>query len=154
MRILPFSLLLLTGCSLFPRGSLSARHSTVTAITDGDTVKIRVAGEIEPVRLVGIECPEVRRTAKARRQADRLGLTLDELLARGRAATERLRRMVQGRSVKLVWPYEPGRRDRFERLLAYIEIDGIDAGELLPKESFAWPLMDYEHQRQDRYEAA
>jgi len=66
-------------------------------VIDADTIKVKVAGKVESVRLVGIEAPEVRRTEKAKRQAHEHGLTLEELLAKGEAATAKLRQMVEGR---------------------------------------------------------
>ena len=96
---LPVLLLVLSGC--LTTGKITKRHVRLVSVTDGDTIKVRVAGKLEPVRLVGIECAEIRRTAKARRQAEERGLTLEELLAKGRAATERLRKLVEGRRVEL-----------------------------------------------------
>lgn len=113
-----------------------------------------MAGKVESVRLVGIESPEARRTEKAKRQAEEHGLTLDEVVAKGEVATERMREMVEGRKVTLVWPYEPGKRDRFKRLLAYVEVDGVDVGEVLLREGVVWLLAKYEHPREERYRQA
>ena len=146
----PIALLLLSsGC--VTTSKVIQRRFRLHSVIDGDTIRVSLAGKVESVRLVGIEAPEIRRTKKAGRQAEERGLTLKGLLAKGREATERLKKLVEGRRVTLVWPYEPGERDRFERLLAYVEVDGIDVGEVLLRGGFAWTLEKYEHPRSGRY---
>lgn len=79
----------------------------VVGVTDGDTIDVVVDGEVETVRLVGINSPE-----------------RGECLADD--ATEALRDRVGGQEVELV--RDVSDRDRYGRLLRYVEVDGVDAG--------------------------
>ena len=81
----------------------------VVRITDGDTIRVALAGGVERVRYIGIDTPEEVRPD-----------TPVQCYAR-RAAAENAR-LVAGREVRLVLDVE--HRDRFGRLLAYVYRDG------------------------------
>ena len=85
----------------------SASGAAVVAVTDGDTIDVRIDGSVETVRLVGINAPE------------RGECLADE-------AERWLRDRVDGRSVELV--RDVSDRDRYGRLLRYVELDGADVG--------------------------
>lgn len=83
---------------------------TVTRVVDGDTLDVRLAsGKRERVRLIGIDAPE---------------LNPSECL--GREAASRARRLAQGRRVRLIGDPTQQTRDRYRRLLAYVELPGGD----------------------------
>lgn len=93
---------------------VAAGVGTVTAVADGDTVTVRMPGYEGPVRLIGIDTPEIDHPGKP-------GACFGEEAA---AAT---RAWVLGRSVRVV----PGREqfDRYGRLLARLTpVDGPVAG--------------------------
>lgn len=71
----------------------------VAAIVDGDTIKVNVNGQIETVRYIGINAPEIGQPG-----ADR--------------ATEVNSRLVDGARVTL--EFDKQRRDQYGRLLAYV----------------------------------
>lgn len=80
--------------------------ATVAAITDGDTLRVRIAGTEERVRLLGIDTPETHGRGGLRE-------------CFGREATDNLRRLVPpGTAVRLERDVEA--RDRYGRLLAYV----------------------------------
>ncbi|MEX1177919.1 MAG: thermonuclease family protein [Nitriliruptor sp.] len=113
---------------------------TVERVIDGDTVHARSSdGAEERVRVIGIDSPE-----------------------RGECgfgpATGRMTDLVAGREVELVVASRAA-RDRYDRLLAYVDVDGVDAGLTLVEEGLAVARYDsrdgYErHPREDRYVAA
>lgn len=76
----------------------------VTRVVDGDTVEARVEGEVEDVRLIGVDTPE---TVKP-------GAPVECFGARASRFTHQI---LEGRRVRLVLGEE--RRDRYGRLLAY-----------------------------------
>lgn len=76
----------------------------ITRVVDGDTVEARVGGEVEDVRLIGVDTPE---TVKPDAPVECFGL----------AASAFTKRELEGRRVRLVLGEE--RRDRYGRLLAY-----------------------------------
>jgi endonuclease YncB( thermonuclease family) len=84
-----------------------AGGAVVVEVVDGDTLVVEVGGERERLRLVGINAPE-----------------RDECLAD--EATRWLRERVDGRQVELV--VDRSDRDRYGRLLRYVEVDGADVG--------------------------
>jgi micrococcal nuclease len=79
---------------------------TVTKITDGDTIHVRIGGHDETVRLIGIDTPE---SVDPRSPVECFGLE----------ASAHLRELIPtGTPVRLVRDVEA--RDRYGRLLAYV----------------------------------
>lgn len=74
----------------------------VVSVTDGDTIRVVLQGREEPVRLIGINTPELKpRPAPFARQAH---AHLQELVARRRVWLE----------------FDATERDRYGRMLAYV----------------------------------
>src|SRR5262249_38745737 len=96
-------------------GSGLTYKGTVARIVDGDTIVVRLAtGRTERVRLIGIDTPELPNDCYAR-------------AARRAAAT-----LASGRRVTLHGDSTQDLRDRYERLLAYVDLaGGTDLGRLL-----------------------
>ena len=105
------ALVLAAGAALLQRGqAASALAGRVTYVIDGDTVVVRLdSGESEHVRLIGIDTPEIGHDGRP-----------GECF--GAAASRLTRRLALGHRVSL----EPGRerRDRYDRLLAYVQVTG------------------------------
>jgi micrococcal nuclease len=81
----------------------------VVAVVDGDTLDVQVAGRVERVRLLGVDTPE---TVDPHRAIGCFGPEASAFTARRLA----------GRTVRLRFDRQP--RDRFGRLLAYVEVGG------------------------------
>ncbi len=81
----------------------------VTRVVDGDTFEARIEGEVEDVRLIGVDTPETVKPGAA-------------VECFGPAASRFAKELLEGRRVRLVFGEE--RRDRYERLLAYAYLDG------------------------------
>ncbi|HUP70556.1 MAG TPA: thermonuclease family protein [Acidimicrobiales bacterium] len=88
-----------------PRGN-SAR---VVAVVDGDTVDVAWGGRRERLRLLGVDTPE---TVDISRPVG----------CYGPEASAFTKRRLSGRTVRL--SFDRQRRDRYGRLLAYVELDG------------------------------
>jgi micrococcal nuclease len=94
----------------------------VTEVVDGDTLHVQTGGRDETVRVLGIDTPETHRP--------------DTPVECGaEAATRAMRRRAlngsgRGVRVRLVTDPSQDRRDRYDRLLAYVErrSDGADLG--------------------------
>lgn len=91
-------------------------------VVDGDTV--RSAGVT--YRLANIDAPETGGRARC-----------DSEAALGAAATQRARGLVAEADVVAVVP--TGRTDRYGRVVARVEVDGRDLGEVLMEEGLAQP---------------
>jgi len=125
----------LAGCGLEAvpdaPGGLRGR---LTAVVDGDTVRVDVNGRRESVRLLGIDTPESGRP--------------DTPVQCGALeATGSLRRLLgdeDGGGPAVVLLADPGqdRRDRFGRLLAYVELlSGTDLGAAQVRAGWARPYV-------------
>jgi micrococcal nuclease len=88
-----------------PGAGPASTIATVTRVVDGDTVEARIDGEVEDVRLIGVDTPE---TVK-------LG---EPVQCFGPRASDFTRRQLEGQRVRLVFGVE--RRDVYGRLLAYV----------------------------------
>lgn len=93
----------------------------VVGVTDGDTIKVRVGGVTERVRLIGLDAPELKG---------------DECWAQ--KASSRMQSLVQSRSVQLVRDPSQADRDRYGRLLRHVVADdGRLAAQVLIEGGFA-----------------
>lgn len=80
-------------------------------VVDGDTVEVRLNGETEDVRLVGIDTPEVFGSEECG----------------GQEASASARDLLpEGSKVRLISDPTQDNRDRFDRLLRYVERNGED----------------------------
>ena len=120
----------------------------VLRVWDGDTILVSPSGAKKPeekVRIIGIDTPEI---GSRDRPAE----------AGARDAQARVENWIQGRAVRLT--LEPrnardGHRDRYDRLLAYVDDGrGGDLGLTLVREGLARVYRSYTFERRRAYEAA
>jgi micrococcal nuclease len=97
------------------------REAVVRRVIDGDTVELASG---ERVRYLLVDTPEST------------GGTVECF---GPEARDENRALVEGRRVSL--RYDAECRDRYERLLAYVTVDGIDVNALLVEEGYACTLV-------------
>lgn len=97
----------------------------VVDVVDGDTIEVRLDGEVEDVRYIGIDTPE---SVAPDQPVECFG-------PEASAANERL---VGGRRVRLEFDAE--RRDRYGRLLAYVYLGERFVNAELLREGFATTL--------------
>lgn len=111
----------LSGCSSEDDRSAGDRHARVTKVTDGDTLRL---GGLGPVRLIGIDTPEVYGGVECF----------------GREASEFAKRLLPlGTRVR----YRVGvdARDPYGRLLAYVWLpDGRMLNRVMVAQGYAQPL--------------
>lgn len=129
----------LTGCGASQRDDSAGSPSPdppgtyrVASVTDGDTLRLTTG---EAVRLVGMDAPEPGRCGSER-------------------ATRLLTELVLGKRVSLPAPVDD--RDRYDRLLRYVDVATVDAGLELIKSGLAVARYDsrdgYDrHPREKRY---
>lgn len=95
------------------RRSSGKVRARVARVSDGDTIKVRVRGRTEEVRLIGIDTPEVYFGAECG----------------GPQASASLKRVLHaGDRVTLIRDRSQDNRDRYGRLLRYVERRGRDVG--------------------------
>ena len=99
---------------------VAAQQLTVSRVIDGDTFEL---SDGRRVRLIGIDAPESRRSAKLNRDADRAEVDRDAVLALGIVATDYARMIAQDKAVELEFDQANAARDhadRYGRTVAYI----------------------------------
>ena len=106
----------------------------VVRVVDGDTLIASFDGRQERVRLIGIDAPET---------------TGGKNECQGLAATQALTWTVGDRDVVLVSDPTQTDRDRYDRLLRYVELDGSDVGADLVRRGLA---HEYTYRAADPYQ--
>lgn len=110
----------------------------VTRVVDGDTIHVRIGKNTEKVRLLGIDAPEKGVCYSAE-------------------AAAYLRRLAMNKTVRLLGDRTQARRDRFNRLLAYVHLpNGKDIEVELLRGGFAtvYVYNNRPFSRLAQYEAA
>ena len=122
--------LVLAGCggltAMEEQRSGDVMRGRVVDVVDGDTLKVRLDGEVETVRLLGIDTPETRRpgTPVECGGAEATSRMLELAFSRPRDRDgDGLFDSEGGRGIALTLETDPSQdtRDRFDRLLAYTE---------------------------------
>ncbi|CAA0082718.1 thermonuclease family protein [Zhongshania aliphaticivorans] len=104
-----------------------ARVAVVRTIYDGDTFRVNIAGwpavvgDSMPVRIKGIDTPELRGKCQLEKDAARAAKQFS------------VRRLREGRVIEL----RSIERDKYFRLLAEVWIDGVSLGDQLINNGFA-----------------
>jgi micrococcal nuclease len=88
-------------------GGPAEATAVVTRVVDGDTIEARIGGEVEDVRLIGVDTPETVKPGTP-------------VQCFGPRASHFTKRLLTGRTVRLAFGVE--RRDVYGRLLAYVHL--------------------------------
>lgn len=115
-------------------------NGTVLHVIDGDTIVARIDSTVEHVRLIGIDTPESRPNRRSELQAERTHTDQKKILSMGHAATTHAQKLLpRGSAIKL--EFDLDRRDRYQRLLAYVwRADGTMANEEIIRAGYAYLL--------------
>jgi len=95
-----------------------ARSYRVAKVYDGDTIRLANGTK---VRLIGIDCPEMRENDKLGYDARRANLSPGLIMRQGKQAYEFVRQLLGGGHVQL--DYDIERKDKYGRLLAYVWLE-------------------------------
>ena len=122
----------------------------ITKITDGDTFWVTFAsGNREKIRIIGVDAPE---TYSSNSPDEYDGITDTDCLDDwGNSATEFAIATLSGKIVQVIADPLGDERDRFDRLLAYIHVEGQDFSSMLVKYGFARVYREYEYSRKSVY---
>ncbi len=115
----------------------------VLNVMDGDTLSVDVRGKKEVVRLLGIDTPE---TVDPRKPVQCFG----------KAASDKMKSLVAGKSVILIDDSTQGNRDKYKRLLRYVYLpDNVRTfvnGEMV-KQGYAFSYKEYPTKMLARFNA-
>jgi endonuclease YncB( thermonuclease family) len=96
-------------------GGADQVYGKVTKVTDGDTVSVEVYGQVQPVRLIGVDTPESVAPGQP------IGCF-------GREASAYTKEVLTGRLVRLEIPRIGDSEDDYGRTLAYVYLDANGDG--------------------------
>lgn len=82
----------------------------VVKVIDGDTIKVKINGKIETVRLIGVDTPEVDS-----------GVTKQECF--GNEASKKTKELLENKFVRLEDDPSQDNTDRYSRLLRYVYLE-------------------------------
>lgn len=109
----------------------------VLRVVDGDTIEIELYGKSEKVRLVGVDTPETVHPHK-------------KMQYYGVEASNYAKKMLTGREVELEFESNP--RDKYDRLLAYVWIDGVNFDLELIRLGYARAYLRYPFRYSKQFE--
>jgi len=104
----------------------------VLEITDGDTIKIDYNGTTEKVRLIGIDTPETNECFNVE-------------------ATNKLKSLIENHNVEIEADPTQGERDKYDRLLLFIWLDGELVNKTMISEGYAHEYtynLPYKYQKE------
>lgn len=124
-----------------PKGG-SGKLYTVLRVVDGDTIEVSINGG-ESIRVIGIDTPETVHPSVA----EECG---------GAEASRAAQDLLAGEQVRVVFDPSQGKRDKYDRMLAYLDIPGTgDFGEIMLRQGHAEEYTyGSAYQRQSTYRAA
>jgi micrococcal nuclease len=135
----PFLSFLLFLFLISPAFAQPKTTATVLSVTDGDTLKIEFQGRKEPVRLIGIDCPESKKNAKAKKDAERSRQDINTIIAAGKEATAFTKSLLK-KGDRIGIEFDVQQRDKYRRLLGYVYLeDGRMLNEEIVKAGYASP---------------
>lgn len=118
----------LTGCdspaSTDAHTSLDITDATVDYVVDGDTIRATVDGNSERIRLLGIDTPELGRDG---RPDERCAVEAKQFLAD----------WITDSTVTISTDPHSPERDRYDRILAYVDSEGTDVSQTMLEEGWA-----------------
>lgn len=103
-------------------------------VTDGDTIVVRLDGQEEKLRLIGIDTPEKYNSEKLRRDAAESRLSAEEIKRLGQAASTYTEKLVRGKPLYL--EFDATERDRYGRILAYIYVPDKGGNRVIDGQTF------------------
>jgi micrococcal nuclease len=126
-----------------PAATVSGELYRVVSVTDGDTLKVDIAGKTETIRVIGVNTPE---TVDPRKPAECFG----------QEASAQAKKILTGKSVRLEADPSQQERDRYGRLLRFIFLeDGTDVGLNLIQNGYAQQyLYDKPYTYYEQYKTA
>lgn len=94
----------------------------VLKVYDGDTILARIDDNVFRIRLIDIDCFEGKPSDRAKMQAKKHNLTVDEIVKGGNIAGDILRDELQGARVY----FDFMGIDKYHRALGFLFVDGVN----------------------------
>ena len=125
-----------------PSNATEGETYVVQSVVDGDTIKVYYQGKLTSVRIIGINTPE---TVDPRKEVECFG----------QEASTFLKQKLTGKTVTLVADPSQTDRDKYDRLLRYVYLNGEDVGLSIIKNGYGYEYTyNMPYQKQSDYKAA
>ncbi|MFH1456797.1 MAG: thermonuclease family protein [Patescibacteria group bacterium] len=111
---------------------------TISRVVDGDTVEFTCNGKDEKIRIIGIDTPETVHPSKP-------------VQCFGKEASQKMKKIAENKKAILKKGQGSENRDKYGRLLRYIEINNQDIGAEMIKNGYAFSYKIYPHEKLDEY---
>lgn len=138
-----------------PLPAFAKDPATIVRVVDGDTLEVKLNGQKEKIRLIGVDTPEKFESDKLHRDAARTGQDEATIRALGERASVFTKSPVKrGDAVQLEYDQQP--RDKYQRLLAFVWLsDGRMLNETIVCEGYGNALTRYPFRQDymDRFRA-
>jgi micrococcal nuclease len=113
----------------------------VADVVDGDTISFMCNGKRIKIRITGIDTPEVVDPRKT-------------VQCFGKEASKKMKELATGKEITL-WRSKVGdNKDKYGRLLRYINLGGYDLGLKMISEGYAFSYKAYPHDKLEKYNSA
>jgi micrococcal nuclease len=117
------AIVLLAGCQHSTPASAPGRDQVkIERVVDGDTLEILLNGKKEKLRLIGVDTPETKKPNTP-------------IMFYGEEAAQYTKKRLEKKTVELEWDVD--RKDQYDRLLAYVWIEGELFNRTLVSEGYA-----------------
>ena len=118
--------------ALITQAQFEPIDATVVRVIDGDTIRVRVRGKVNTVRLIGVDTPETVHPTK----------TVQHFGAEASAYTKAA---LEGKTVTLEADPTGDTRDRYGRWLRYVLLDGDNFNARLIREGYAHAIRRFRY---------
>ncbi len=114
----------------------------VVSVVDGDTIKVEYEGQTTSVRLIGVNTPE---TVDPRKDVECFG----------QEASQYLKNKLEGKTITLETDDSQTDRDKYDRLLRYVYLDGEDVNLALIENGYGYEYTyNVPYRKQAQYKDA
>lgn len=109
----------------------STTEVTISYVTDGDTYKFGINTDTITIRLLHVDCFEVRNTQRLRDQAEAMQISVDSALALGYLGRDFANEFMLNKQVKIHRDFTEPNMDSFGRLLRHVFVGGVSMSDTL-----------------------
>lgn len=117
---------------------VTASDYTVTEVSDGDTIKVRMGDKVETVRFIGMDTPETKDPRKA-------------VQCFGQQASEFTKNLLLNKQVRLESDPNDSDRDKYKRLLRYVYLDDELINAKLIHDGYAFAYVVFPFTKLDEF---
>ena len=115
-----------------------SENAVVVRVIDGDTLRVWITDEIQTVRLIGVDTPETVHPTK-------------EVQRGGKEASAFTQAMLDRQTVRLEADPAGDQVDRYDRLLRYVYLDGVNFNARLIREGYAVAIRSFPYSRKAEF---